>query len=57
MAVGEEVHVVRLVVVRLLQPVGRRRLGVLLLLLLLSDGADVPLPRGLTALGSYSVVS
>ena len=56
MAVGEEVHVVRLVVVRLLQPVGRRRLGVLLLLLL-SDGGDVPLPRGLTALGSYSVVS
>ena len=51
-AVGEEVDVVRLVVVSLLQPVGRRRLERLLL-----GDFDLPLLDDLTALGCYSVVS
>ena len=49
-AVGEEVDVVRLVVVRLLQPVGRRRLERLLL-----GDCDVPLLDGISTLGCFQL--
>ena len=49
-AVGEEVNVVRLVVLRLLQTVSSRRLGLLLL------GGDIPLLGSLAILGRYSVM-